>query len=126
MSESKFTKESVEFQGYNNVTKLTNTETGQVSYLTQPSSFRSLGRELESDGLAINDTTHCLAMFKGKERVNTLYLCKKVQDFDVTDLQENLDNLKVFESWNAETGHWVPCLTLMKDALEDQKKAFSF
>ena len=126
MSENKFTKESVSFQGYNNVTKLTNQETGKVSYLTQASSFRSLGRELECDGLAINQDTHCLAMFRGKERVNTLYLCKKLHDSSVEDLQENLDDLKVFESWNAEDKHWVPCLTLMKDVLEDQKKAFSF
>jgi hypothetical protein len=126
MQENKFTKESVSFQGYNNVTKLTNQETGKVSYLTQASSFRSLGRELESDGLAIDHTTHCLAMFHGSERVNTLYMCKKIHDLDVKDLQENLDDLKVFESWNADEEHWVPCLTLMKDKLEEQKKAFSF
>jgi hypothetical protein len=45
---------------------------------------------------------------------------------EVKDLQENLDDLKVFESWNADEEHWVPCLTLMKDKLEEQKKAFSF
>lgn len=126
MSENKFTKESVEFQGYNNVTKLTNQETGKVSYLTQASSFRSLGRELDCDGLAIDQNTHCLAMFSGSERVNTLYLCKKLHGMEVGDLQEKLDNLKVFESWNETEGHWVPCLTLMQDKLQDQKKSFSF
>lgn len=126
MSENKFTKESVSFEGYNNVTKLTNNETGRVSYLTQASSFKSLGRELDCNGLAIDQTTHCLAMFRGNERVNTLYLCKKLHGLEVSDLQENLDNLKVFESWNEDEKHWVPCLTLMKDKLEDQKKSFSF
>ena len=126
MSESKFTKESVNFEGRTNVSKLTNQETGKISYLTQASSFRSLGRELECDGLAIDQQTHCLAMFNGGERVNTLYICRKLHGMEVKDLQENLDKLKVFESWNDEESHWVPCLTMMVDKLEDQKKSFSF
>jgi hypothetical protein len=118
-------KKTVSFEGRANVSEITNTKTGEVSYLTPATSFKSLCREAGATDIAVDEEHHVLALFNGSERVHTLYMCRKIQDFDNTGVLNNIQDLKVFESWNSNSGDWVPCLTLMKDKLEDKKTSLT-
>lgn len=114
-------KKTVSFEGRNNVSEITNTKTGEVSYLTPATGFASLCRESSATDIAVDEEHHVLALFRGEERLHTLYMCKKIQDFSDKEVLNNIQDLKVFESWNSDSHDWVPCLTLMKDKLADKK-----
>jgi hypothetical protein len=115
------TKRTVAFEGRSNVSEITNVKTGEVSYLTPTTSFTSICRESGATDIAIDEERHVLAVFKGNERVHTLYMCHKIQDFDDKKVLDNIQDLKVFESWNENSHDWVPCLTLLQDKLATKK-----
>ena len=120
------------YKGRNNVTKITNEETGSVSYLTQSVSF---GDETFAKGACKLNTVesekkHVLFLFNDAEaEVGRYYLGKNLQGKTPEELVEMKHVLCFFESFNAEAnegaGAWVPCVGLSKQE-NLAKKAVSF
>ena len=102
------------YEGRNNVTKITG-DNGSVSHLTQSLSFLD---EAYSKGACKlntveNETKHVLFLFNSADaEVGRYYLGKKLQGKTPTELAEMKHNLCVFESFNANTKSWVPCIGL--------------
>jgi hypothetical protein len=118
---SDLVKKTVDFEGRVNVSEITNTKTGEVSYLTPTKGLLSICREDKVTDFAIDEENHVLALFRGSERMHTFYMCKQIQGFDNDKILDNMEDLRTFESWNPKVKHWVPCLTYMVDKLESKK-----
>ena len=115
-----------EFKNRSNVTKVTNEETGSISYLTQSITF---GEEANNTGATIVDTfesetKHVMLFFNDDNTVvGKYYMGKKLQGKTPEELLEQKSVLCIFESWNPNVtdnagnviGGWVPCVGLAKN-----------
>lgn len=100
------------FQGKRNVDHIINNN-GVELYLTKARSF-----EIEASNLGAcmyakfeNETKHVLFLFnKDDEEVGRFYIGKKLQELTYDEIDNKIDNLVVFESWNPKLEKWIPCI----------------
>ena len=106
------------FEKRDNVTKVTNEETGSISYLTQSITF---GEEANKVGATVvdtfeNDTKHVMLFFNDDNTVvGKYYMGKKLQGMTPDELLEKKAVLCIFESWNPNASAWIPCVGLAKN-----------
>ena len=102
-----------DFNGRSNVTKVTNPETGAVSYLTQST---PLLEEAARCGATIIDTAKTkpvLLLFNdNKSCVGKAYISKALQGLSPAEIAEKKADLCLFESYYAEKNAWIPCVSI--------------
>lgn len=103
------------YQGEDNVTKVTNPETGAESYLTQSLNFVDEAYIKGACKLNTVETEkkHVLFLFNSDNaEVGRYYLGKKLQGMTPAQIAEKKHSLVIFKSFNPNTGSWVPCVGL--------------
>ena len=103
------------YQGENNVTKVTNPETGSISYLTQSMRFNDVANATGACKLNTvdNEKKHVLFLFNSEDaEVGRFYLGKNLHGLTPAQLVEKRHQLCIFKSYNPNTENWVPCVGL--------------
>ena len=125
-----------DYKGEKNVTKITNDETGAVSYLTQSTTISDEMNRVGADGFVTleNEKKHVLFLYNAADaEVGRYYLGKNLQQLGDEKLSTMKHVLCVFKSWNPNatdsegniTGAWVPCIGLSKqESLASKKRSF--
>jgi hypothetical protein len=107
-----------QFQGRENVTKITS-DNGQVSYLTQSSSLANTANAVGADDYAVfeSEKKHVFFLFQGQVEKAKFYLGQKLQGLSSAALEAKMaeGKLVTFESFNANTNQWVPCIGLAEN-----------
>lgn len=104
------------FAGRENVTKVTNPETGAVSYLTQST---PLAEEAARTGATMVDVAAnkpVLLLFNAnKSCVGKAYISKALQGKTPAQIASMKADLCLFESYYEEKNTWVPCVSISKN-----------
>ena len=118
-----------DFNGRQNVTKITS-DNGQVSYLTQSQSLAQTAYEKGADDYAVfeNEKKHVFFLFAGQVEKAKFYLGQKLQGLTSAALEAKMaaGHLVTFESYNSNTGSWVPCVGLAENQQTLNKRKLVF
>lgn len=101
------------YQGQNNVSKLTNTDTGSISYLTSTTSFADEAYRLGASKLNSleSEKKHVFFLFNAQgAELGRYYMTKSLQGKTPQQLLEMRTCLVFFKSFNPNTNSWVPCV----------------
>jgi hypothetical protein len=108
-----------EFENRVNVSEIVNEDNGEVSYLTQSQSFDEVKIALNATKLNTVESKHALFLLnKEGAVVKKCYMCKSLHGKTPAQIAEKKHSLIFFESYNAETKSWVPCISVGNPATD--------
>jgi hypothetical protein len=108
-----------EFENRVNVSEIVNEDNGEVSYLTQSQSFYEVKNSLGATMLNTVESKHALFLLnKEGAVVKKCYMCKSLHGKTPAQIAEQKHSLIFFESYNAETKSWVPCISVGNPATD--------
>lgn len=108
-----------EFENRVNVSEIVNDSTGEVSYLTQSQSFDEVKNSLGATKLNTVESKHALFLLNREGAVvKKCYMCKSLHGKTPAQIAEQKHSLIFFESYNADTKSWVPCISVGNPATD--------
>lgn len=108
-----------EFENRVNVSEIVNEENGEVSYLTQSQSFDEVKNSLGATKLNTVESKHALFLLNADGAVvKKCYMCKSLHGKTPAQIAEQKHSLIFFESYNADTKSWVPCISVGNPATD--------
>ena len=102
-----------DFNGRSNVTKVTNPETGAISYLTQSTPLLEEAARCGATVIDVAKTKPVLLLFNDNDAcVAKAYISKALQGMSPSQIAERKAELCLFESYYADKKAWIPCVSI--------------
>ena len=104
--------------------KVTNPETGAISYLTQSTPLMEEAARVGATVVDVAKNKPVLLLFNdNKACVSKAYLAKALQGMSPAEIAEKKADLCIFESYYAEKNAWIPCVSISSNQGPSEKAA---